>query len=65
MSAFNTRCAWLPCSKPLGVQVWRASKLSSQQFCSQECYKKHMDMEKRNGEAQEYRRLLARHPSTA
>lgn len=64
MSAFNTRCMWLPCSKPLGVMVWRASKFSNHQFCSESCCKKHMDMEKRNGEAQEYRRLLASHPST-
>lgn len=66
MSAFNTRCTWLPCSKPLGVTVWRPSKFSNYQFCSEDCCKKWQALEEKNqksGAAQEYRRLLARHPT--
>jgi len=65
MSVFNTKCAWLPCRKLLGVTVWRFSKLSHHQFCSKDCCEKWVDMDERNkkGAAQEYRRLLLRHPT--
>lgn len=64
MSAFDTKCAWLPCRKSLGVQVWRLSKFSTKQFCSETCCQKWRETEQRNksDEAQKYARLLARYP---
>ena len=50
MSAFDTKCAWLPCRKQLGVMVYRLSKFSTRQFCCADCAEKWAAVEKRKPE---------------
>lgn len=42
MSAY-TKCAYLPCSKKLGIMVWRWGKFSPHQFCTADCAYKHKE----------------------
>lgn len=63
MSAFETKCAWLPCRKSLGVLVWRLSKFSTRQFCCEECAVKWREAERRNlNPIIPYKRLLGKFP---
>lgn len=62
MTAFDTKCAWLPCRKPLGVLVYRLTKLSTRQFCCETCAEKWATMERMNkATAQTYARVAPRH----